>query len=190
MDSYGFRNITSPSYYQHIQTVIPRPGSSRPGPDPRYKDQAGRMEDGRGITDYRSRCEENIPAGNQYATKRWMQTNAKTIINTSRLIQMQQTGAYQGVRMDLEPRAAQEVTCTAYGCKAVTGAYDTGIGMERLESVPHLFGTFEPPLGANGPRLTQPTLTTKYEGGRNTPRGGSSRNAVGVDDPLPGIKGF
>jgi len=143
------------------------------------------MEDARGLTDYRSQCEENIPAGRQYATKHWLQANGGRLMNMSRAIQAQRTGANHGVRMDLEPRAAQEVKCTPYGCRTVGGAADTGIGMERLEGCPELFGTFEPPEGTNGPRFLGPTLTTKFEGGRNSSRGGSVRYAVPVEDRLP-----
>jgi hypothetical protein len=188
MDSLGFRILTQPALYSSVASatpVQPRPDASRPGSDNRYDFETGKMEDARGVTDYRPQCEENIPAGSQFATKHWLQNNGEAIMKKSRSIQIQRTGAYYGARMDLEPRAAQEVVCTPYGCKAVSGAYDTGIGMERLEGCPHLFGTFDPAPGANGPPLTAAVLTTKFEGGRNSSRGGSVRNTVGVNDRLP-----
>ena len=182
MDRNGFDQRSYPKQYGAVKA--PRTDSSKPAPDPRYQGSAGRMEDGRGLTDYRSQCEENIPAGSQFATKHWLQNNADSIMSLSRDMQMQRTGAVYGVRMDLEPRAAQEIKCDAYGCWNVDGS-ETGIGLERLEGVPPLFGTFEPGIGANGPRFTQPKLTKKFEGGRNSTRGGSTRNAVGIDDKLP-----
>lgn len=179
------REITLPNYYANqSRPVLPRAEASRAGPDARYGGVAGLMEDGRGVTDYRSKCEANVPAGSQFATKRWMQANAGKIMEASIVSQMQQNGAFLGVRMDLEPRAAQEVRCDPYGCRTVGGS-ETGIGMERLEGCPPLFGTFEPAVGSGGPQLLRGRLLTRVqEGGRNSIRGGAGQ-PVPVDDRLP-----
>lgn len=186
MDNLGYRSLTQPDYYNggSQRPVLPRAEASRAGPDPRYPGVAGLMEDGRGMTDYRSKCEENIPAGSQFATKRWMQTNAGKIMEASIVTQMRQNGAFAGVRLDLEPRAAQEIRCDAYGCRAVGGS-ETGIGMERLEGCPPLFGTFEVGVASGGPTSSAPIMTQRQEGGRNSRRGGGSGQPVPVEDALP-----
>ena len=173
MDSKFFRKTTDPNYYVKSQHAEPRiqPANrmSLPTQDTRFPGYAARAEDGRMITDYRPRCSQNVPAGSQYATKNWMVHEADSIIEVSRKRQATYTGAIYGTDNSVVPRAEMGVKCVPMGCEysdVTTG----GIGVERMDKAPELFGTFSYPTMAPPP-APKLALTTQFEGGRNTVRG-------------------
>ena len=173
MDSKFFRKTTDPNYYVKSQHAEPRiqPANrmSLPTQDTRFPGYAARAEDGRMITDYRPRCSQNVPAGSQYATKNWMVHEADSIIEVSRKRQATYTGAIYGTDSSVVPRAEMGVKCVPMGCEysdVTTG----GIGVERMDKAPELFGTFSYPTMAPPP-APKTALTTQFEGGRNTVRG-------------------
>lgn len=135
------------------------------------------MEDGRLVTSYQNHCSQNVPAGKQYATKEWMTKNAIELIKLSRDRFTWQTGSYLGLNTTVVPPPALTVTCSSSDCLRVSSDEPGGIGMERGDTpAPDLFGTWDPTAGQIAfARRTNTSLTTKYEGGRNTPRGASSR---------------
>jgi len=181
MDINGFRDAQSPWFFTQpseylVETRVKAAAKSnkqtQPTPDNRYPGWAAPMEDGRLSTDYRPHCEANMPTGTQYATRQFMQKNADSIIQLSRSRQaMGRSVSYKDVP------AKQYVSCDTYECR-VTPAYEDGVGTERIESVPELFGTFANAtlfsktisLGeAISGKKSTPKLTKNYEGGRNTP---------------------
>lgn len=177
MDLNGFRTPQSPWFFSQppetlVETrtraaTIPRKNTN-PTQDNRFPGWAGPMEDGRIATDYRAHCEVNIPAGMQYAGKAFMQKNAERLIAASRKRQADAAGAgrpYDSIT-DLPPVAT--VKCDTVDCR-YTQAEPLGLGVERTESVPPLFGTFAMSRPSWG-KPAQPAGTTIYEGGRNTPR--------------------
>jgi hypothetical protein len=174
MDSKFFRKTTDPNYYAKSQHAEPRiqPANrlSLPTQDTRFPGYAfSGAEDGRMITDYRPRCSQNVPAGSQYATKNWMVHEADSIIEVSRKRQATYTGAIYGTDNSVVPRAEMAVKCVPMGCEyseVVAG----GIGVERMDKAPELFGTFSFPT-LSPPPAPKTALTTHFEGGRNTVRG-------------------
>ena len=127
------------------------------------------MEDGRTFTDYRAHCATNFPTGQQFAARRWMQANADDIIGLSRKRQAQMTGAGQSYDPRIELPSAGYFKCDTVDC-AVVITNMNGLGIERREVVPTLFGTFAESTPFFG-KQDQPTLTRFEEGGRNTVRG-------------------
>ena len=178
MDINGFREAQSPWFFTQpseylvetgVKTRIRQNRQEEPTPDNRFPGWAAPMADGRITTDYRSRCELNMPTGTQFASRRFMQNNAESIIATSRSRQATLAGAGMSFDSSSEMPAAQYVSCDTVQCSVTPGS-DAGTGTERLEKTPQLFGTFatsSPSLG----RPAAPKLTSVYEGGRNTPRG-------------------
>jgi len=82
---------------------------------------------------------------------------------------VEQTGASLPYNSVVNMPAKRYVKCDTMQCYAKRGI-EKGLGTERIESVPELFGTFSPTY-ATSYAPSQPTTTRKYEGGRNTPRG-------------------
>ncbi|NCA08389.1 MAG: hypothetical protein EBS85_06675 [Micrococcales bacterium] len=79
------------------------------------------------------------------------------------------TGMKYGVDMSMVPGPTSYVHCTAAGCEYSPGVAG-GIGVERKENIPYLFGTLEP--AAYERQFTHVQETTRHaEGGRNTRRG-------------------
>ena len=179
MDSRFFRKTTDPNFYEDTpgnwnargtayKTVVSE-RNTFPTPDPRFPGYAGIMEDGRLITDYRPHCNKNVPAGSQYAVKEWMTKNTTSIINVSRTRQATITGALYGTDPTVVPPPVGLVQCTPTDCGYAEGSL-YGIGIERQDKAPELFGTFE----ISGRAVAAPSntkLTTYFEAGRNTPRG-------------------
>jgi hypothetical protein len=177
MDSKFFRKTTDPNYYANTQYAEPRiqPANriSLPTQDIRFPGYASTAEDGRMITDYRPRCSQTVPTGAQYATKNWMVHEADSIIEVSRKRQATYTGAIYGIDTSVVPRAEVAVKCVPMGCEyseSVAG----GIGVERMDKAPELFGTFSFPTMVLPP-AAKTALTAHYEGGRNTVRGQAYR---------------
>lgn len=89
MDAKLFRLPTTPNYYESLQSTPPAPirdvrNGLLPAPDNRYEGWAGPMSDGRLVTDYAPQSSKNIPAGQQFPTKAWMQKHGTEIIEHSR----------------------------------------------------------------------------------------------------------
>jgi hypothetical protein len=172
MDANLFRLPTSPNFYATDQQSIPyvkRGTASAPAPDNRFPGWAGPIQDGRLVTDYRPHCETNIPSKMQEKSRIWIQRNSEDIIRVSRERTAGITGMKYGVDMSMVPDPTSYVHCTAAGCEFSPGVAG-GIGVERKESVPYLFGTLEP-LGYERQFTHVQQTTTQAEGGRNTRRG-------------------
>ena len=180
MDARLFRVTTQPNYYPSVSnlsakqqsmghTFPKRDGYVGPAPDARCPGWAGPMQDGRLGTDYRTHCSKNIPAGSQFASHQWIQHNTDSIIEITRNRLSRESGANSGFACGVVPPPAQMVQCSTDECefRETNAAY--GIGMERKEPVPDLFGTFNTEISC----VQQPTpaVTRLSEGGRNSLRG-------------------
>ena len=129
------------------------------------------MADGRLVTDHRYHCSFNVPTGSQFATKEWMTKNATDIIRLGRERMSEKTGAIYGLDSSVVPPPAMVVKCQTNDCERVTTNYAGGIGMERADvDTPELFGTWTSDTLSTAPKPVG-ALTTRFEGGRNTPRG-------------------
>lgn len=137
--------------------------------DSRFRGYAAPMEDGRLITDYRQRCVTRAPPGTQFAVKEWLIRNTDKVIQISRDRQVQSTGHALGVANTDLP-AAMYQHCSPSGCQFTESGYRDGIGLERMEKVPELFGTFTfPPNMETIARDRDFTsLNSRIEYGRNT----------------------
>lgn len=178
MDVNGFRDPQSPWLFTNTNSQLIEARikgneaplkNTYPTPDSRFPGWAARMEDGRIATDYRPKCSKNIPAGQQFATRGWMQRNADTLISLSRKRQAALAGAGQSYDPRSEAAPVAYVQCDPTGCGYMDGS-SQGIGVERKEHVPTLFGTFAPSSSFLG-KQDVPTVTLYEEGGRNTVRG-------------------
>lgn len=183
MDINGFREPQSPWFFSQPPTTLvdvrnsqrtpEKQTKSLPTQDNRYPGWAAPMNDGRLVTDYRSRCEVNVPAGSQFATRLFMQRNAESIMSQARKRQAINTGAGLSYDGTTEMPAAEYVKCTTSECKvrpAYAHSVAEGVGSVRVEAVPALFGTFS----AKSASILNPakhTLTQVQEGGRNSVRG-------------------
>jgi hypothetical protein len=142
-------------------------------PDNRYPAYAALMSDGRLVTDYRSKCEKNIPVGKQFATHQFMVNNAEVLMQESRKRQAIWNGALFGLSAT-QPEPAVIQKCTADDCSFRETRDKFGFGLERQsEGVPALFGTFE--IDPTATEIAQDKrrveITTRFEGGRNSMRG-------------------
>ena len=176
MDLNGFREPQSPWFFTQPPTYIvdirnhtsftkqnPNTLSTK---DSRYPQYAAPMSDGRQGTDYRAHCEANIPTGMQYASRRFMQKNADELIHLARKRQAEAMGAARTYDIATVMPPAAYVSCDEAVCKVSPGQ-SRGIGLERRERLPELFGTF----AENSPATKRSTpLTQVEEGGRNTRR--------------------
>jgi hypothetical protein len=179
MDAKLFRLPTKPNFYGAIATASPFDLQQRqktttvPTPDSRFPGWAAPMSDGRLVTEYQNHCSRNVPTGRQYATKEWMTKHAEEIISVSRERFTQQTGAFYGNDATVVPPPAMIVSCTSSDCSRTLTEAPGGLGVERAgATAPALFGTWDPRDGSVAP-ARKIEITTRYEGGRNTPRGGA-----------------
>lgn len=169
MDSKNFRKVSNPNFYSSYKNVNPKiPEFVLPNniaPDNRFPKWAAMMDDGRLTTNYNNHCSQNIPTGEQYPTKHFIQNNAEDIIQKSRKTQMPFTRALD---ISVLPPPAQVLDCSKSKCKLANTNDNLGIGVERLNNnTPFLFGTFmEQPFERKSNNVQ---LTHYYEGGRNTP---------------------
>lgn len=177
MDSQMFRKQTSPNLMPKYNPVAVKKAVARmeaptkatyPIEDPRYPTHASIMEDGRLVTDYKSHCATNggdPRYGN--SVRGFLQHNADALIQVSRKRQADRVGAqYMMANTVVEPKLIQ--TCNEYEC-SMSRVSKGGLGLERSEPVPELFGTFSDARKvAPAPNVR---LTTVFEGGRNTPHG-------------------
>ena len=145
--------------------------ASVPTEDLRYPGWAAPVEDGRLFTDYRAHCETNIPVEKQEKSRVWMQRNAEKIILVSRERQASSAGMKYRYDPSVVPPAEMIADCRKYECTLTATEKENGIGLMRANTpVPELFGTFEVPRSVFGAPTPNIQMTTKYEGGRNTPR--------------------
>jgi len=178
MDSKGFRlkgepDLTvQPSWFtvkKETQREIDATKTVN-APDSRYSAYAAPLEDGRLVTDYRQSCVTRAPPGQQFATKNWTVHNADDIINISRSRQAQTTGQALGTaNTEVPPSILQK--CTPTECEFYGSGMVMGIGIERKEGVPQLFGTFtvNPTAVTLAGNVKHIDLNTTIEYGRNTP---------------------
>jgi len=176
MDSKLFRLPTGPNINASVQHARPvdirtiARGQSVPAPDNRFPGWPAPMADARLVTDYQPHCQNNIPAGRQYPTVRWVQRNGERIIDANRVTAALNMGADNGLDSSVVPPPSDTVSCTRSACERSATNLRGGIGLERREGVPELFGTYMIPIVAHE-RPVDPMLTRKYEGGRNSLRG-------------------
>ena len=187
MDAKLFRLPTTPNFYSNTNTADPfditkrQKYSERPTADIRFPGWAAPMSDGRLVTSYMNHCSQNVGAGKQFATKDWMTHNAEELIRVSRERVAYRTGAVYGLDSSVEPPPASLVECTRSECTRTPTNLAGGIGAERAaDSLPELFGTWDPRTFNVAPKPNT-GLTSEYEGGRNTPRGGAPA-------PLPQLR--
>ena len=177
MDAKLFRLPTKPNFFAAVSTANPFDLDSRQKitglatPDSRFPGWAAPMEDGRLVTSYKNHCSLNIPAGSQFATKGWMTRNATEIMNVTRERAAKNNGAIYGLDQSVVPPPVSLVSCTRSDCTRQATDKAGGIGTERApQDLPELFGTWDPRITTVSPK---PNVagTSRYEGGRNTPRG-------------------
>lgn len=182
MDSRFFRIPTQPNPYKYSMLSSTQAGevatrtivsarNTAPSQDNRFPGWAAPMADGRLVTDYRPHCNENIPAGSQFATKEWVQKNTDDIIAVSRRRQATMTGAIYGMDPYVVPPPETIQQCNPMGCDIMSTGLPDGIGLERpYDKAPELFGTFQYPPQKD-PYEPKIALNHVFEGGRNSPRG-------------------
>ena len=177
MDSKGFRLndhaniIHTPSSWQLNQEVTREIDATKtvPAPDSRYNAYAAPMEDGRLVTDYRQACVSRAPPGSQFAVKQWTIHNTDEIVRISRLRQLQNTGHVLG-SANTELPADSYQHCTTEKCHRNSSGNLNGIGIERNEPTPELFGTFSfsPNMHTLSQNKNHLELNRFNEYGRNT----------------------
>jgi hypothetical protein len=178
MDNKGFRIKGEPDLVRQPSYAVVREETMReiestktvPAPDNRFLAYAAILEDGRLVTDYRDKCVTRAPPGTQFAVKNWTVHNADQIMEISRLRQVQNTGQALGTA-DTEVPPAQFQECSPRGCSIYSSGYSKGIGIERTDIAPPLFGTFTfPPSQATlAKNKYSISLNKTIEYGRNTP---------------------
>jgi hypothetical protein len=178
MDSKGFRLndhaeiIHQPSWSQLSQETTRESEATKTDSrsDNRYWAYAAMMEDGRHVTDYRQACVSRAPPGTQFAVKQWTIHNADEIVRISRRRQVQNTGQALGSAKTELPAAAYQ-QCVTEKCNFYKGSPD-GVGLERIEPTPPLFGTFTfpPDMNTKTAHTKHIELTRVNEYGRNTSR--------------------
>ena len=178
MDVDGFREPQSPWFFSQPPTYLVESGVNRviaprkdtpPTQDNRFPGYAAPMDDGRLVTDYRTHCAVNIPTGQQFATRGFMQRNGDAIIMQSRRRYAERTGAGRPFDSRTDVPTQYTVKCDQQSC-GYRPNEPKGVGVERREPVPQLFGTF----AISRPSWhtpAQPPLTQRQEGGRNSVRG-------------------
>ena len=175
MDSQQFRLPTYPDFRPITRSDFKaltkdKSVDTGPIPDNRYPEYASVMEDARLATDYRPHCAANIVSPEQGNSLRsWYQHNGDALIQVSRKRQGERAGA-QYTMASTVPPPRQIQLCSPFECKMSRNPSRSGIGLERQETVPDLFGTFnsEPQLQKS---VEREFLTQTFEGGRNTSRG-------------------
>ena len=178
MDSQHFRNPTYPSVRPFINEFALQKAAERievpdkisiPVDDIRHPGHASIMSDARFITDYKSKCANNVVApkyGN--SMREWLQHNGSALIQLSRKRQADRAGAQYHMH-EAVPEAKQYQQCDEFECRFGVNGNRDSIGLQRVELVPELFGTFSQ-ASEYAPTSRTP-LTEVFEGGRNTPRG-------------------
>ena len=172
MDSKMFRLPSNPNLYERSAPVDIRTRTKQqsvPTQDSRFPGWPAPMSDGRLVTDYSMHCENNIPAGSQYATTRWMQKNADEIIEFARKRTAQGLGGSHQYDSSVVPQPIDIFKCSKSECTRESTGAPGAIGTERSEPINfELFGTYTLPQFPAPKRNIG--LTTFEEGGRNTRR--------------------
>jgi hypothetical protein len=178
MDRQGFRLKGEPDVVQQPTRYRVKQETQREidatktctAPDNRFRGYAAMLEDGRLLTDYRQSCVTRAPPGEQFAVKNWMVHNTDEILRITRDRQVQNTGHALGTAETEVPGAFFQ-QCTPYGCEFYPSGATGGIGLERSERTPDLFGTFDFKPNMNTRRRNQEftSLNNVVEYGRNTP---------------------
>ena len=180
MDSHNFRKPTSPNLFpdrhnpiaatQAVKRMEAPMKATYPIDDPRYPGYASIMDDGRLVTDYKSHCAAYGGLNPRYgnSVRGFLQHNGDAIVQVSRKRQADRAGAqFKMANTVIEPRLIQK--CDEYECMMSRNRSMDSVGLNRSEPVPALFGTFSHArVLASWPQVP---LTTKFEGGRNTPHG-------------------
>ena len=176
MDGKGFRLnshseiIHQPSWRQLNQETTRQTDAAKTvaDSDNRYLAYAAMMEDGRLVTDYRQACVSRAAPGSQFAVKQWTIHNAEKIAHISRQRQVQNTGQALGTAKTALPATVYQ-QCNTEKCNFYNGSSD-GVGLERIEPTPPLFGTFTFPPDSStlSKNKRQIELTRFNEYGRNT----------------------
>jgi hypothetical protein len=196
MDSQRFVKPTYPDFRpkanQDIlqnaeKNVIIADKRTVPVEDIRYPGYASIMADARLVTDYKSKCEYNVvPSQYGNSFRSWLQHHADGFIQVSRHRQAEQAGSYyHGAVYPPPPKQLQH--CDEFDCTFSRTDLENGLGLEREENVPALFGTFAAPKD-NAP-MKRVFLTDKFEGGRNTPHGRKYK-PLGTDLANPRAAGY
>jgi hypothetical protein len=178
MDRQGFRLASEPNLVPQASKQFVRQETTREfestktisAPDARFTAYAAPMSDGRLVTDYRDKCVTRAPPGSQYAVKNWIVHNTDEIIRLSRDRQVQMTGQSLGTAAtELPPAEIQQ--CTPERCEIVSSGYNGGIGIERADKAPPLFGTFTfpPTVEVKAHNQERTSLNRSIQYGRNTP---------------------
>lgn len=178
MDSKGFRIkgepdvVVQPSWRRVQQETTREINATKTcsAPDNRFRAYAAPLADGRLVTDYRQACVTRAPPGEQFAVKSWTVHNTDEIIRVTRSRQVQDTGHSLGTA-DTEAPAAVYQSCNQYGCEIYGSGYGSqGVGIERVDKAPPLFGTFsfEPSQKTLNRNVNYTALNKKVEFGRNT----------------------
>ena len=114
----------------------------------------------------------NVPPAYQYNSKLWMVHHADEIMRESRQRQAEWSGATLPMSNTVPP-PADIVHSTPFYSEVMPTGVASGIGVERAGAkAPGLFGTFtfDSSMSEIQNNRKNIELTTKYEGGRNTPR--------------------
>jgi hypothetical protein len=170
MDNNHFRKISSPNPYASYKNVnvqlkqFELPNMT--APDNRYPKWPAQMSDGRLATNYNNHCSQNVPAGKQFPTKRWLINNGNSIIDYTRRTQLPHT---KQLDKSVVPNVFAQVKCEKNGC-TIQNYDENGIGIERIgNNTPELFGTYMLMNSIDKPSNAH--VTKHFEGGRNTIRG-------------------
>jgi hypothetical protein len=196
MDSQRFVKPTYPNFSQKLdwdmlkqaeQRVVVPDKRTMPIEDVRYPGYASIMADARLVTDYRSQCEYNVvPSKYGNSFRSWLQHHADGFIQVSRHRQAERTGSYfYGATYPIPPKQLQR--CDEFDCTFSRTDLKDGIGLQREEDVPSLFGTFAAPK--ESAPMKRVFLTDKFEGGRNTPHGRKFK-ALGTEAANPKAAGY
>lgn len=178
MDSQRFVKPTYPDFRPTVTWDMLKQAEKRvsvpdkrsaPVEDIRYPGYASIMSDSRLVTDYKSKCEYNVvPSQYGNSFRSWLQHHADGFIQVSRHRQAQRAGSYYyGAVYPPAPKQLQH--CDEFDCTFSRTDLENGLGLERNEPAPALFGTFAAPK--DDAPMKRVFLTDKFEGGRNTPHG-------------------
>uniref|UniRef100_A0A6C0API6 Uncharacterized protein n=1 Tax=viral metagenome TaxID=1070528 RepID=A0A6C0API6_9ZZZZ len=196
MDTQRFIKPTYPDFRPKANSDILQNAERRvmvpdkrtiPVEDMRYPGYDSIMADARLVTDYKSQCEYNVvPSQYGNSFRSWLQHHADGFIQVSRHRQAQHAGSYYyGATHPLPPKQFQR--CDEFDCTFSTTDLKDGIGLQRREEVPALFGTFAA-QNTEAP-MKRIFLTDKFEGGRNTPHGRKYRG-LGNSPSNPRAAGY
>jgi hypothetical protein len=196
MDSQRFVKPTYPDFRPKLnwdmlekaqkRTAVPDKRIA-PVEDMRYPGYASIMDDARLVTDYKSQCEYNVvPSQYGNSFRAWLQHNGDAFIQVSRHRQAERAGAYYYNSIDpVPPKQLQR--CDEFDCSFSVTGHNDGVGLERDEKVPSLFGTFA--LKNNESPMKRVFLTDSFQGGRNTPHGRKFK-PLGMDLANPRAAGY